>query len=658
MPSKQRLLPPIFILLLVALTGAGCASVRAGAKGALPPAPSAGSSQQKVVTPASLDSRLDAAEVDEAIHGARSLFELGRQHYQTGDMTEARSDFDRAIEKVTSFPNGARGDARLADAYADLLSEIQDIETASYQTGSGLSPATEPPPLEELDEIVPEITPEQAAQDLELVENAAIPTDPPVIFNDKVLAWIDIYRGRMHDRFQEGLTRSGRYIDMLRRIFREEGLPEDLAYMAHVESAYKPNAYSRARAKGVWQFIVGTGTRYGLRRDWWIDERSDPELATRAAAAYLKDLYAMFGDWYLAMAAYNAGEWKILRAMERTGQRDFWGIAATSQIKLETKNYVPAILAAIVISKNPEKFGFSSDKEPPVTYDAVAIDSATDLRVIARLSGASLEELKRLNPALARLQTPPNYPDFEVHLPSGSGERFATGFGQLARSERIPWQSHTVSKGDTLAALSRRYGVSVAQIRDANGLVPTERLRSGRSLQIPTYVAPAAGRHGDSARAAKTSGTKTVGSRQVYKVHKGDTLASIARRYKTTVSALQSWNRLSANDTLRSGDRLVIYYGREEEPPRPAQAVASIAAPEGKDPLGSPADTAAPRDSPPSMQSPQKPSPPQATYRVRTGDTLFKIAKQLSTTVDRICRLNKLSAGDPLIPGTLLTIER
>jgi len=493
MNVRQRVPPTLCLILVALLASLGCTGLRAGARGGLPEA--VNPPAQAGLAPTPRDLPPEAERIDDAIQASRALFELGRQHYQTGDMAEARSDFDRAVERLASFPSGARGDARLADAYADLLSEIQEIETSSYQSGTGLAPASELPPLEDLGEIVPEITPEQAAQERELVETAAVTTDPPVIFNDKVLAWLDLYRGRMHDRFQEGLTRSGRYVEMIRRIFREEGLPEDLAYIAHVESAYKTTAYSRARAKGVWQFIAGTGTRYGLRRDWWIDERSDPELATRAAAAYLKDLYAMFGDWYLAMAAYNAGEWKIQRAMDRTGHRDFWGLASTSQLRLETKNYVPAILAAIVISKNPEKFGFSSVKEGAVVYDAVAIDSATDLRVISRLSGTSVDDLKRLNPSLARLQTPPNYPDFQIHLPSGSGEAFATAFTQLPRGERIPWKSHTVSKGETLASLSHRYGVAVARIRDANGLGPKEALRAGRTLEIPTFVAPRAEGH-------------------------------------------------------------------------------------------------------------------------------------------------------------------
>src|SRR5262245_46831816 len=431
---ESRLVAFAVLLLSAALLASGCATTRAGAKGGIPPQqasqapsvpqapPTAGAPGAVGVTPANAT---PPSSVEEAIHDARALYELGVQQSGRGEMRDARANFDRAIERLTSRPGGARADARLADAYADLLNDIQDVETTSYQAGNGLSPASEPPPIEFLDEEVPEISPEQARKERALAEQTALPSDLPIELNDRVLAWIDAYRGHLHDKFQEALTRSGRHIEMIRSILREEGLPEDLAYMVHVESAYKTHAYSHARAKGLWQFIVGTGTRYGLRRDWWIDERSDPELSTRAAAAYLKDLHAMFDDWYLAMAGYNAGEGKIQRALDRTGYKDFWSIARTSHIRLETKNYVPAILAAIVISKDPEKFGFSSEKEPRVQYDSVSIDSATDLGVIAKLVGTDVDTLQELNPALARLMTPPSYPDFEFHLPSCTRARAA-----------------------------------------------------------------------------------------------------------------------------------------------------------------------------------------------------------------------------------------
>jgi membrane-bound lytic murein transglycosylase D len=633
-------------LLLAALAWTGCAAHRPRASASPPPAPE--------VRPPPVDgtgSDLSGSDpVAEAILSARAHLELGRQLYASGQMLQARAELDRAIEELTRFPEGARSEPRLADAYADMLAEIQAIEASSYQNGSGLGPLADLPDLEELAEIEPEISPESAAEDRELLAGAAITTDIPVILNEKVLAWLDIHRYRMHDRFQEGLTRSGRYIDMIRRIFREEGLPQDLAYMAHVESAYKPTAYSRARAKGVWQFIAGTGSRYGLRRDWWIDERSDPELATRAAAAYLRDLYGMFGDWYLAMAGYNAGEGKILRAINATGKKDFWAIATTSRIRLETKNYVPAILAALLISKDPEKFGFTSVKDPPILYDSVAIDSATDLRVIAKLAETSVDTLKLLNPALARLQTPPNYPDFEVHVPLGAGEAFATKFAAVPATERIPWSRHKVSRGETLASLSRRYGVSVARIREANGLGKSAVLKVGAELTIPTYAAPAAGGHGDLARMDGSPTRRAVGEKLVHRVHRGDTLSSIARRYKTTVEALRTWNRISPSAPIHPGDRIVAYYGR-----RSAEGSASRSDIARRSPASAPKEASL---SGAGAARGSRGSAGAVSYKVRRGDTLHSIASRLSTTVELICQVNNISATDTIFPGMTLKIQR
>jgi membrane-bound lytic murein transglycosylase D len=346
----------------------------------------------------------------------------------------------------------------------------------------------------------------------------------------------------------------------------------------------------------------------------------------------------MFGDWYLAMAGYNAGEGKIQRAMNRTGYKDFWSIARTSHIRLETKNYVPAILAAVVISKDPEKFGFSSEKEPRVQYDSVSIDSATDLGVIAKLVESEVDTIRDLNPALARLMTPPNYPDFEVHLPAGTGARFAEQFASIPVSQRIPWRTHTVQRGETLAAISRRYGVSTAQIRQANGLGQAQAIQSGGALQIPTYIAPPSIGHGDLTRTSSSRGGGS-GERVVHKVRRGETLSSIASRYRVSVDQLRRLNALGPRGTIVVGERLVVSSGQRS-------SGSSRATSQGKK----------------SVSKATKPGATSAAgttrYKVRQGDTLFRIAKSLSTTVEKICDLNNLSAGDPLIPGRVLKIAR
>ncbi|PYT08748.1 MAG: lytic transglycosylase, partial [Acidobacteria bacterium] len=407
----------------------------------------------------------------------------------------ARDHFDRAIEILLECPVPVASDPRLGETYSDLVDSIHAMELEAVQNGEGLE--IEETPAEELGKIEPSITPEKAAQERALAEEAQALYDIPVVLNTKVLAWIDIYTGPMRDKFEAGLRRSGWYLPMIQRIFKEEGVPQDLAYMAHVESSYKPYAYSRAKAKGIWQFIVDTGRRYGLRRDWWVDERSDPEMATRAAAAYLKELRDMFGDWYLAMAAYNAGEAKVQRAIDRTGSKDFWSLSNTSQLRLETKNYVPAILAATVISKSPARFGFNVEKELPIVYDKVPLDQPVDLRVVAKNAGTTVEELKKLNPSLYRLQTPPNYPGFELRLPPGTGQAFQIVYGSLSPSERLLAQEHTVQKGETLAAIAHRYGVAVSSLTSANNLKRDSALKAGMVLSVPTSLAPLTGLHPD-----------------------------------------------------------------------------------------------------------------------------------------------------------------
>ena len=499
----------------------------------------------------------------------------------------------------------------------------------------------EPSPLDEIPGEVPPASDAELQREKEIVAEAPVGYDIPMVLNDRVAAYVDYFTSRGRDFLEGSLDRSNKYVTAFQGVFEEAGIPRDLVYMAHVESAYKTHAYSRARAKGLWQFIVGTGTRYGLRRDWWIDERSDPELATRAAAAYLKDLHAMFGDWYLAMAGYNAGEGKIQRAIDRTGYTDFWSIARTSHIRLETKNYVPAILAAVVISKDPEKFGFSLEKEPRVEYDSVAIDSATDLGVVAKLVGSDVDTIRDLNPALARLMTPPGYPDFEVHLPSGTGARFAEQFASIPVSQRIPWRTHTVQRGETLAAISRRYGVSTAQIRQANSLGQGQALQSGAALQIPTYIAPPSIGHGDITRASSSRGNGSgsgSSGRVVYKVRRGDTLSSIASRYRVSVDQLRSLNGLGPRGTIQVGERLVVSSRKSSS--------------------GGGSSTGAKSASKGSVSRSAAAASGTTRYKVRQGDTLFRIAKSLSTTVERICDLNNLSAGDPLVPGRVLKIAR
>src|SRR5438876_4065827 len=329
----------------------------------------------------------------------------------------------------------------------------------------------------------------------------------------------------------------GKFQPMIERILKEEGVPLDLIYLAQAESAFEPRAVSRAQAKGMWQFISSRGKEYGLRQTWWIDERNDPEKATRAAARHLKDLFQEFGDWYLAMAAYNSGPVRVQRALEKTGADNFWTLAERRALPKETINYVPNILALTIIGKNPEKYGFNVTPEPPLETERVQVDKATDLRVIAEAINVPVEDLRDLNTHVLRWTTPPDDQDFQLILPKGYGDKFNQQVSSLPESKRVLFREHVVRKGDTLGLIAKKYGTSASQLVQANNLGKTPVLKVGRSLIIPmSGVTPP-----PQLSAAKSSGPRTTAARTAfaaaqtssYTVRQGDTLATIATRYHT-----------------------------------------------------------------------------------------------------------------------------
>ena len=310
--------------------------------------------------------------------------------------------------------------------------------------------------------------------------------DIPIVINAQVEQFIQYFQTTARNRFSTWLARSEKYIPFMRNLLKENGLPEDLVYMALIESGFNPYAYSRSKASGPWQFIYLTGKRYGLRSNWWIDERRDPEKSTIAAAKYLKDLYDMFECWYLAAAGYNAGEGKIARAMKRYRTEDFWELTKYRYLKRETKDYVPQMIAAALIAKDPEKYGFVDiEYQEPLRYDKVKVPEVTDLRLIAQASEVTLDEIKNLNPELSRWCTPPNFPDYEIKIPFGKKELFLENFENLSPGERFQFKTHKVRKGDTLSRIAKLYRVSLEPILEINRLNKKSRLSIGMHLLIP-----------------------------------------------------------------------------------------------------------------------------------------------------------------------------
>jgi membrane-bound lytic murein transglycosylase D len=397
--------------------------------------------------------------------------------------------------------------------------------------------------------------------------------DIPIPLNQRVLAYIELFQGRLHDFIQEGMIRGGKYLPMIQSVFRAEGLPLDLAYIPLIESAFKTNALSRAQAKGVWQFMRGTGIENGLRHDWYIDERSDPEKATVAAAKYLSTLSKMFeGDWHLALASYNGGPGRVQRAMRRGSLNDFWRLSAKANLlPRETREYVPMILAAVVIARNPAQYGFEFEPEPLPSYQLVTLPGPVDLRRIAEWIDTSIDEIQALNPELRRWTTPVKDKAYALKVPVGAAPIVSARLEEAATSDLASLKWYTVRKGETLASIARSLRVSRTDLAEANYLRVASRVATGQKLMVPheaTVLMTARAERPVPVAESRAIATPAVvpamassDSERVkitYKVKRGDTLASIARAFNTTVTSLQTWNRIPGS-VIRAGERLTVY---------------------------------------------------------------------------------------------------
>ena len=310
--------------------------------------------------------------------------------------------------------------------------------------------------------------------------------DIPIVINGRVEQFIQFFQTTIRHKFITWLARSEKYIPFMKGVLKEHGLPEDLVYLSLIESGFDPNAYSKAKAVGLWQFMYFTGKRYGLRSNWWVDERRDPEKSTIAAAKYLKDLYEMFACWYLAAAGYNAGEYKIINAIKRYKTEDFWKLANYRYLKRETKDYVPLMIAATLVAKDPEKYGFTDvEYQEPLRYEKVRVPELTDLSHIAKACETSFEEIKDLNPELRRGVTPPNESEYEIKIPFGKKDLFLENFEGMQPLEKFQFKTHLVKKGDTLPRIAKLYRVDLEPLLEINRLSKTSPLSKGTSLLIP-----------------------------------------------------------------------------------------------------------------------------------------------------------------------------
>jgi membrane-bound lytic murein transglycosylase D len=513
---------------------------------------------------------------------SRQHFESGERELKAGHLDKAREAFDRAVEVLLESPYGARTDARMREHFDRLIDRVNAYEVTALAQGDGFAEKRyEAAPI---DEILKNATtfPVPAA---DAATKAAVredfehnPHDIPIPEHAKVLSYVEVFQGRLREYIQDSLARGAKYLPMIQSVFRAEGLPLDLAYIPIIESSFKTNALSKASAKGPWQFMKPTAREHGLKTDWFIDERSDPEKATIAAAKYLKSLSNMFdGDWNLVLAAYNGGPGRVSRAVKRSGINDFWRLSATSKyLPRETREYVPLILAAMIIGRNPAQYGFEAVTAPPLDYDKVALPRAIDLRRVAEWAGTTVDEIQALNPELRRWTTPVKYPEYEVKVPKGTADKLTARLSDASPADFSALKWYTAKKGETLLTVARRFGVSRADVAEANSLSTKARLRPGQELIIPrapaTLLAARTDRAAPSAVASRAiaetaeSPAATQPSRQVaqattYRVKRGDTLSSIAELFDTTVAKIKTWNRLSSN-RIAPGARLKILASR------------------------------------------------------------------------------------------------
>ena len=340
------------------------------------------------------------------------------------------------------------------------------------------------------------------------------------------------------------------YSDMIYRILEEYQLPEELIYLAMIESGLNPKAYSRANASGMWQFIYSTGKRFGLDRNWYIDERRDPEKATRAACQYLLELYAEFDNWYLALAAYNAGSGRIARAQRLHQTSDFWQLYSLPR---ETRNYVPYFLAASIICRDPQKYGFNFPPNDPWQYDVVEIEKSADLSILAQSAGISLKALREYNPELRQSATPTT--TYNLKIPVGKKSIFESNYAALPESKRFAPQyvTHRVRSGENLGSISRKYRVSIHDIASVNKIKNRHKIQVGQKLTIPVR-----GQTSASYR-TYTSSQPAGTNKEVYTVRRGDTLGHIAENYKISARDIRSWNGLKYGEYIYPGQKLVLW---------------------------------------------------------------------------------------------------
>jgi membrane-bound lytic murein transglycosylase D len=571
-----------------------------------------------------------------AMQRAGSHYERGIQEMGLGNTNQAEWEFDAALETLLNSDLNGGIPPRLigGSQVSSIPSYLWLSRLAVSPRNSSTEPTAPPDPDEPTQEAPALLSPEDLQAIAKEKPGSATPLPEPdvrkygfpIVFNEQVRDFIEYFQTRKLGVISRAFERASRYSPMIRQTFQEKGLPEELLNLAFIESAVNPWATSRARAAGIWQFMTSTAKLYGLQVSWWVDERRDPEKSTRAASEYLRNLYRMFDSWPLALAAYNAGEGTVQRAIERQRSRDFWSL----RLPKETQLFVPAFMAMTIISKEPERYGFTPPADQPFETETVTLRQPADFRSLARAARTSVERLRELNPELIRWSTPPAAAQYSLRIPAGLRADFLDELAQIPPAQRVGWVSHRVRKGETAPAIAKHYGVSLQAVLDMNGLTKRHTLKPGGTVLVPALSSSAPAKDVE-VRDNRAGGERPKTATR-HKVKKGETLAQVAQTHGVSVEELRRWNNLSRSAALRPGQTLKV------------SLVAGPATPtaqsEGSDRTAS--------------KSPR----PAAIQRhvVKKGDTLSSIARAHKVSADDLRRWNGLTRDASLRPGQELRL--
>jgi membrane-bound lytic murein transglycosylase D len=470
-----------------------------------------------------------AQKVQDLIAKAQASYRSGVENYNANRLDAARLDFDNAVDTMLSSGMDLKNDPELSDEFDQILSQINALELIALKQGNGFSPKLEEAPVDAADEVT--FAPNPVLVSKVTNELKTTTSDLPLVINEYVAGWIDAFTNKpgLHAHLLRSLERAGKYKTMIQRILNEYGVPQDLIYQAVTESGFQPQSLNRkSGAGGMWQFMPFAGA-YGLERNGYFDERFDPEKSTIAYAKYMKFLYNQFGDWYLAMAAYDWGPGRVQHVVSKTGYADYWEIYNRGGLPAETKAYIPSVIAAVIMAKNPEQYGLTElVPDAPVVSDTVTTDYAIDLRLVADLTNSTVSDIVALNPALLRLATPSDI-SYDLHIPEGTKQTYTERLQDIPEQNRASWRFHVVKEGETLDQIAASYHSHATEISSYNELKPTQQIEAGDELVIPI-----------------AAGSAPAGQ-QRYTLRRSDTLVTVADRFGVTVEQLQAWNKLKSN---------------------------------------------------------------------------------------------------------------